>query len=150
MGKIRALAHYISAAFLTVYLFTLGAFRESNRVLIRSINAHFGKRALDPPLLLPVVTLSQLTPDTSCLKMLKIDQGEQGNVSVFELYCIIRLVKEYAKRGAFEFGTSNGRTTLNIAANIPDGVPVYTLDLPVAQSKSPDMEAVAALSAKGI
>jgi predicted O-methyltransferase YrrM len=52
-----------------------------------------------------------------------------GNVSVEEL-CVIGLICQHEKpRKIFEFGTFNGRTTLNLAMNAPADAKVYTLDL---------------------
>lgn len=54
-----------------------------------------------------------------------------GNVSLFELLCIVHLVGRSAPRRIFEFGTFNGRTVLNMAANSPKDTVLYTIDLPV-------------------
>jgi predicted O-methyltransferase YrrM len=53
-----------------------------------------------------------------------------GNVSLFELMILCSVAKEHGVRSAFEIGTFNGRTALNLALNMPRGATVYTLDLP--------------------
>jgi predicted O-methyltransferase YrrM len=57
-------------------------------------------------------------------------QPVDGNISLFELVVLNKLVKYYKIRNAFEIGTFNGRTSLNIAANLPASGKVFTLDLP--------------------
>lgn len=51
-----------------------------------------------------------------------------GNISFFELIALVSIVKQFEPAVLMEFGTFNGRTTLNLALNT-DGV-VYTVDLP--------------------
>ncbi len=58
------------------------------------------------------------------------DTRVDGNVSAFELDVIAALVKSQRPAVLFEIGTFDGRTTLNMAANAPEGATVYTLDLP--------------------
>jgi predicted O-methyltransferase YrrM len=55
-----------------------------------------------------------------------------GNVSLFELEVISRIVAYYQPRKIFELGTFDGRTTLNMALNTPKDTHIYTLDLPKA------------------
>lgn len=55
-----------------------------------------------------------------------------GNVSVLELVVLNHLIRQMAPRALFEFGTFDGRTTLNMAANAPPDARVYTIDLPPA------------------
>src|SRR6188768_1735878 len=57
-------------------------------------------------------------------------QAIDGNVSLYELFVINALVAQRAPLRIFEFGTFNGRTTLNLAANSPADARVFTLDLP--------------------
>lgn len=53
-----------------------------------------------------------------------------GNVSIFELLAIVLLVRTRQPRTLFEIGTFDGRTTLNLAANISSEARIHTLDLP--------------------
>jgi hypothetical protein len=56
-----------------------------------------------------------------------------GNVSLVELLVINRLVVGSGATRVFEIGTFDGRTTLDIAANLSAEGEVYTLDLPRGQ-----------------
>src|SRR5271157_5902498 len=53
----------------------------------------------------------------------------QGNLTVDELAVVALLCQWLQPQTVFEFGTFNGRTTLNLAANTPPDAKVYTLDL---------------------
>jgi predicted O-methyltransferase YrrM len=53
-----------------------------------------------------------------------------GNVSLLELLILCTVAKEYNVKSAFEIGTFNGRTALNLALNMSTDARVYTLDLP--------------------
>ncbi len=55
------------------------------------------------------------------------------NVTETELLVIAALALELGARTAFEIGTADGRTTLNVANNMPDGSTVFTLNLPLDQ-----------------
>jgi len=55
---------------------------------------------------------------------------KSGNISFFELIAINTLVKFLGKGTFLEFGTFDGRTTTNIAANADSVDTVYTVDLP--------------------
>jgi predicted O-methyltransferase YrrM len=52
-----------------------------------------------------------------------------------ELLVIAALAEECGAKIAFEIGTADGRTTLNIADNIAAGGTVYTLNLPLEQDR---------------
>jgi hypothetical protein len=56
-----------------------------------------------------------------------------GNVSALELIVLVRIVRWLGPAACFEIGTFDGRTTLNIAANMSSDGMVATLDLPRAQ-----------------
>jgi predicted O-methyltransferase YrrM len=53
-----------------------------------------------------------------------------GNVTTVEILTLARIVKALAPRRLFEFGTFNGGTTLQLAANAPADARILTLDLP--------------------
>jgi len=57
--------------------------------------------------------------------------SQDGNVAMAELLILCGIAKEIRARDAFEIGTFDGRTTLNLAINIDPGGKVVTLDLPV-------------------
>ena len=53
-----------------------------------------------------------------------------GNVSALELIVLNHIVRGLRPHTCFEFGTFDGRSTLNICANASTGAEVFTLDLP--------------------
>jgi predicted O-methyltransferase YrrM len=81
---------------------------------------------------LPTVSLESLFPAITDLAI-RLEHAlpkVRGNVTLDEL-AAIAAVCQYAKpQLIFEFGTFNGRTTLNLAANAPSDAKVFTLDLP--------------------
>ena len=58
---------------------------------------------------------------------------ENGNISFFETVIICLLCKNLSPIKILEFGTFNGRTTINIAANVPEDAHIITVDLPKPQ-----------------
>lgn len=67
-------------------------------------------------------------------------QQHDGNVSLLELLILNHIVEQQAPATVFEFGTFDGRTTLNFAANAPDSTRIYTIDLPRSQIDQTHME----------
>lgn len=55
---------------------------------------------------------------------------ENGNISFYETVIICLICKNFRPKSILEFGTFNGRTTINIAANTPDNASIMTVDLP--------------------
>ena len=53
-----------------------------------------------------------------------------GNLTVEELCVVAMICQHLAPRRIFEFGTCNGRTTLNLAMNRPEDAVIFMLDLP--------------------
>lgn len=82
-----------------------------------------------PPLDIPATTLKALAPDAPAVRILEPDAAN-GNVSEWELLSIAQVVAAGKPKKCFEIGTFDGRTTLNIAANMAENGHVYTLDLP--------------------
>lgn len=81
-----------------------------------------------PPLLIPTVSIAALVADPVPAMILESDAAD-GNVTEWELTVIAMLCAAHRPDACFEIGTFDGRTTLNLAANMsPDGC-VYTLDL---------------------
>lgn len=58
-----------------------------------------------------------------------LDTDARG-VSVSELCLLGWMAGHYAPTNIFEFGTADGRTTLNLALNSPNSSEIYTMDLP--------------------
>ncbi len=120
------LAKYIYAWLSCLYLFTIGIFVPRNRPLISRICSHFGYRRGGN---IPEVSLLEAAPDNIPVEIHEL-VGVLGNVSLLESIVIARLVRLNKAVNIFEFGTFDGRTTLNLAANSAPGSKVYTLDLP--------------------
>jgi predicted O-methyltransferase YrrM len=66
-------------------------------------------------------------------KILSSGSSIDGNVSPYELEILSKMVAWKQPKTIFEFGTFNGLTTLNMAANLTDGGVLYTLDLPASE-----------------
>ncbi|HEX2095581.1 MAG TPA: class I SAM-dependent methyltransferase [Longimicrobiaceae bacterium] len=76
-----------------------------------------------------------------------------AGVGWYETICLAALVRAASPGTIFEFGTLDGRTTLQLAANAPDAT-VYTLELPPGSwerlpGMSEDEREVAALARAG-
>lgn len=113
-----------------VYLFGVGWVKWKNRAIIVELCRHFGYNYdMREPATLPRIKASDIAPSAELLDVREIDTVD-GNVSERELLTICRLVRAARPRQLFEFGTFDGRTTLNLAANAPDDSRVATLDLP--------------------
>lgn len=124
----------------SAYLFSVGWLRSRNRAAIVELDHHFGYRHESrEPEDLPVIELARLTPADSLIDLRAIDAVD-GNVSEKELIAICRIVRAMTPGRLFEFGTFDGRTTLNLAVNAGRAATVHTLDLPrsaVADSAAP-------------
>lgn len=60
----------------------------------------------------------------------------QGNVSLYELYCLSALARQFNPPQIFEIGTFDGRTTLHFALNTNSSTRIHTLDLPPGEIKN--------------
>lgn len=56
------------------------------------------------------------------------------STTLFELNCILMAMREVDAKKVLEIGTFDGNTTVNIAANLPEGGEVVTVDLPVEET----------------
>ena len=82
-----------------------------------------------PPRDIPAVELKSLVRVPAPVSMLEPDAAN-GNVTEWELFCIAQLVANHKPSACFEIGTFDGRTALNMAANMAEDGHVFTLDLP--------------------
>jgi hypothetical protein len=81
--------------------------------------------------LIPTVDTGQLFPSLFHQKVSLLDLGSRPSGTTFlETYIMVSLIKFLGARTIFEFGTSEGRTTLQFSLNAPDDATIYTLDLP--------------------
>ena len=122
---------YLTALWGCFYLLTLGFFFKKNRDLLSELSRYFGYPRSPEKVekLLPCIHFSVLIPQAVPVRVCEPDYA-RGNVSLLELLIINQLIASSKPSKIFEFGTFDGRTTLNMAANSPEGALVYTLDLP--------------------
>lgn len=114
-----------------LYLFSAGVFSPRHRAFIVKLCLHCGWNIGRPRPRLRPVGIDAITPtDTSVA--LVYPAPADGEITTLELMVIARIVHHHRIRAAFEIGTFNGRTALNIAANAEGAITVHTLDLPVA------------------
>ncbi|MCC7051610.1 MAG: class I SAM-dependent methyltransferase [Bacteroidia bacterium] len=107
-------------------------------ILFKEFKAHFShKKKIVYKKKLPIVSIDTIMPNTSFEK--RDDIFEDGNVSLYELECICRLIKKHQPKNIFEIGTFNGRTTYHLAANAPEQAKIFTLDLPQNQVAATDL-----------
>jgi len=81
---------------------------------------------------LPTISLEVLFPGITALPVYVQSVTPQlpGNLTAEALCVVALLCQRLQPRALFEFGTFNGRTTLNLALNTPAEARIYTLDLP--------------------
>ena len=71
-----------------------------------------------------------------CAVTLQSLPNQTYNVTELELLAISAIVKQIGAHTAFEIGTADGRSTLNIANNAAVGGTVFTLNLPLEQDRA--------------
>jgi predicted O-methyltransferase YrrM len=80
---------------------------------------------------LPTVLVEELFPGSAKLSI-QLERSlprVTGNMTMDELAVVAIICRWLKPLVVFEFGTFNGRTTLNLAANTPAEAKIYTLDL---------------------
>lgn len=77
---------------------------------------------------IPVKTLIDISNSIAPIEPV-LAQWQSGNMAAFELCVICALAAKKKPARVFEFGTFNGRTTLNIARNLPSSSQIVTLDI---------------------
>ena len=88
-----------------------------------------GSAPIRPPGLIPKIAVKELINLPGEIDVVR-PEAINGNVSLLELIIICKIAKQMNPRVAFEIGTFDGRTTVNIAANTAPESRTYTLDLP--------------------
>ena len=78
----------------------------------------------------PEVSLGELV-DADATMTIQSLPNQTYNVTELELLAVSALTRQIRARTAFEIGTADGRTTLNIANNAMPGGTVFTLNLPL-------------------
>lgn len=129
---------YLRGLLISVWAFTFGVFSRRGREVIHHVNvityrlANVGNvqnSSPDPNPVLPLIEPSLILDDKLEVQI-REPIAAVGNVTLHELIVINKVVKQFKPRCLFEIGTFDGRTTLNIAANVPHSSSIYTLDLP--------------------
>ena len=104
-------------------------FLIKEKMLFKEIASHVEhKDKKKYPKILPLITIEEIVGNTK--SEIFSNEFEDGNISNLEIDCICRIVKKYNPAALFEIGTFNGRTSLNMAANMSPESKIYTLDLP--------------------
>lgn len=127
---------YLCALACMLYVFSVGFIFWRNRDLILQVCEYFGMPVTRYriPLLLPALAASEFSKGTP-IRILE-PTGVDGNVSILELVIIANLIQTLKPTRLLEIGTFDGRTTLNMAANMLPGAVVFTLDLPTDSPNS--------------
>ncbi len=120
------LRRYIYALASCLYLFTVGWLTARNRILLYELCNHFGYDPFER--LLPKISLDDVIQNDHHLQIYE-PLAIPGSVSMLELLVINNLIQTHKPIKLFEFGTSLGRTTLNMASNSEPEAKIYTLDL---------------------
>jgi predicted O-methyltransferase YrrM len=126
---------FLFAAIAAAYLFSFGWLSRRNRGLIASICRHFGVGRGTQTRTLPVVSAESLSGQHLPVMLLEPNAAD-GNVTLQELLALVRSVAERKPTRLLELGTFDGRTTLNLAANVVGDARVITVDLPADASSA--------------
>jgi hypothetical protein len=82
---------------------------------------------------LPRLPVEEVLEDAARIAFCMVNPGlrRRGtSITLFELSCLLMAERAARTRRALEIGTFDGNTTLNLAANLPEGGEVVTIDLP--------------------
>jgi hypothetical protein len=114
---------YLKAAVATAWLFSIGWMRKGDRQILDAL-------ANEPPRpIAPLIGSSDIVTKDAIVELREL-VAINGNVSLQELAVLASLVRIRQPHRIFEFGTFDGRSTLNLAVNAPKQTLVMTLDLP--------------------
>ena len=114
--------------------------------LFRRIDRHLTWRLWEAssganrPGVYPEVSLGTILSADSTV-VLQALPNQTYNVTELELLAISAIVRQRQARVTLEFGTADGRTTLNIAVNAAPGGTVFTLNLPLQQAATAGVNA---------
>jgi hypothetical protein len=113
--------------------YTLGLTSPKGRSVVYGVSNQLGLESMGrKKAALPLVPCETLLPKLTA--QILSPEPVDGNVSLLELLILCTIAKEHRVASAFEIGTFNGRTALNLALNMPADGNVYTLDLPSTQA----------------
>ena len=120
---------YPSAVLHLLEMLTFGLFRPCSRLRIAQLGYEAGW--FQSPL--PAVSPEALIGEAAELTLYQI-AARPGNTSLTEQIVLARQVESRQPRALFEFGTFDGRTSLNLVAHAAPDAHLYTLDLPAEQA----------------
>src|SRR6476661_10632036 len=128
---------YFIGLFYSIWLFTFGWITRKGRGSIVEISGRTGYRHVSRAKeKLQQIPVASVIGDSSEVRLASLESVD-GNVTDRELVVLTGLVKASKAKSIFEFGTFDGRTTRNLAANAPADGSVWTIDLP--QSSMTDL-----------
>jgi hypothetical protein len=86
----------------------------------------------NPKPLIPKKSMEEIFPEIETIETIQVihPSFKSGNISLYELICLNIIINIVNPIHILEFGTFNGRTTLNFAANAPTAK-IKTVDLPL-------------------
>jgi len=124
------LRKYIYAIAAAIALFAVGPFSHSGRTSLHKLAVDLGWKGGTKkyPILLPDFDPSPFFIGGLSLSIYD-PVGQAGNVTLLELVTLNALISIAKPKTIFEFGTFDGRTALNFAANCSPDCKIYTLDL---------------------
>jgi hypothetical protein len=132
------MTHYVYAVRQTAGALTVGVLSDAGRRRVRRFAVALG---YGPTPRLPVVSLKHLVGAHVPIRLYDPEITD-WNVRLVDLVAINAVVSRYAPRAAFEIGTGDGLTALNIAGNMPDGARLHTLNLPPEDAGIPHARGV--------
>lgn len=132
-GRFRRVFGFVKPYFLglgySMWLFWFGWLTRRGRGSIVEIAGRTGYRHVsrEKPMLreAPVESVIGDSREVTLSSLESVD----GNVTDRELVVLSGLVRALKAKSIFEFGTFDGRTTRNLAANLPSDGSVWTIDL---------------------
>ncbi len=106
---------------------TVPMVRRSRHLTWRLFETCFGSQR---PHIYPEIALGQLVERETEIRVVELPV-ETFNVTEYELVAIAAIARAIAPKLIVEFGTADGRTTLNLARNSPSDCRVVTINLPL-------------------
>jgi predicted O-methyltransferase YrrM len=125
-ASLLATAVRVSAAAL-LFPITIAISRRARHTVWRAKELFFGSQR---PGIYPETQLSAMSIGDHSLNFLEM-RANSYNVTDVELFSLVMLQRIAKTRLAFEFGTADGRTSRNLAANLEAGGKLLTLNIPL-------------------
>lgn len=120
---LRFTRRYLRAALGAAWLFSIGWIRQGDRRMLDALADSASRAAV------PVIGSSEIVTKEATVELRELI-AVNGNISVQELAVLASLVRLREPQRIFEFGTFDGRSTVNMAVNGTGQTHVFTLDLP--------------------